>query len=416
MWASGDAVRSINKLGDFCMHKKLLAVAVAGALALPGAALAASSVTITGFFKVSYAWIKISGKPNEDSQDRVQDESSRIYFRVVEDLGGGLQAIGQVDWRVAIDSAVDAASGANWVGLRSKSWGELTMGRHDLHYIYTEDQLYSLGGSLKATNTSIIAFSGTGVAPVAIASRTPNTVRWFSPNWNGFTVVAAYSTNPYGTSEAELGSTASGGEAWHIAPQYNAKNWGVGLSWYDAESDGTTTQIGGFVPVVVAAQAQGESWRFNGHYQWGNLRVGFVWDNSEWKAKDTASKAALAAAGLSSKVGDRDAWSIPIRYTWGKHAVFGHYSEADDDDGSVKDFLRATTGRNDTGAKMYAIGYAYSFSKRTTIAATYAKIKNDNNASYNLFTSAAGSLGSPDAAVAPGEDPSQFAITVTHNF
>jgi predicted porin len=403
------------------MHKKLLAVAVAGALALPGAALAASSVTITGFFKVSYAWIKVSGKPNEDSQDRVQDESSRIIFRVVEDLGGGLQAIGQVDWRVAIDAGGDQTAGANWVGLRSKSWGELTMGRHDLHYIYTEDQSYSRGGSLKMTNTSIIAYSGTGIAAVANATRTPNTVRWASPNWNGFTVVGAYSTNPYGAQEAELGSTASGGEAWHIAPQYNAKNWGVGLSWYNGESDGTTAQIGGFVPVVVAAQAEGESWRFNGHYQWGGLRVGFVWDNSEWSAKDTASKALLSAAGLSSKVSDRDAWSIPIRYDWGKHSVFGHYSEADDDDGSVGDALRVATGRNDTGAKMWAIGYAYSFSKRTKLSVNYAKIKNDRNARYNLFTSASaasanGGLGSGDAAVAAGEDPSQIAVTVTHNF
>jgi predicted porin len=265
-------------------------------------------------------------------------------------------------------------------------------------------------------NTSLLAFSGGGVAAVSVASRTPNTVRWFSPNWKGFTVVGAYSTNPYGAEEAELGSTSSGGEAWNIAPQYNAKNWGLGLSWYNGESDGTTTQLGGFSPVIVNAQAKGESWRFNGHYQWGGLRVGFVWDNSEWSAKDAASKATLAGLGLSSKVSDRDAWSIPIRYDWGKHSVFGHYTEADDDDGS------AFSGPGiDSGAKMYAIGYAYSFSKRTKVSVNYAKIKNDDNARYNLFTNASaatanGGLGSADSATAFGEDPQQLAVTVTHNF
>jgi predicted porin len=402
------------------MQKKLLAMAVAGALALPGAALAASSVTITGFFKLSYAWVKVpqvAGVGNcpaagscEDTQDRVQDESSRIYFRVVEDLGGGLQAIGQIDWRIALDNGVNGTSGANWVGLRSKSWGELGIGRYDLHYIYTEDQSYSRGGSLKMTNTSIIAFSGGGIAPVANASRTPNAIRWFSPNWNGFTIVGAYSTNPYGASENDLGQTGvSSGYAWNFAPQYNAKNWGVGFSYYKGLSDGTSATIGGFAPVVAPAQAEGTSWRVNAHYQMGGFRIGVVWDNSEWKDKNSTITGPL---GISNKVSDRDAWSIPMRYDWGKHSIFGHYSQAQDDDGS------AFTGVNavDSGAKMFAIGYAYSLSKRTKLSLNYAKIRNDTGARYNLFTSAAGSLGSTDAGVPAGSNPSQIAVTVTHNF
>ena len=146
------------------MQKKLLAMAVAGALAIPGAALAASSVTITGFFKVSYALTKVSNQPAgvRDNQDRVEDESSRMYFRVVEDLGGGLQAIGQIDARFTADNGGLTGGGANWVGLRSKSWGTLGLGRYDLHYIYTEDQTYSRGGSLKMVNTSILGYAGGG--------------------------------------------------------------------------------------------------------------------------------------------------------------------------------------------------------------------------------------------------------------
>lgn len=394
------------------MQKKLLAVAVAGALAAPGAALAASSVTITGYFQVSYApYSKVSGKANEDNQDRVQDESSRIWFRVVEDLGGGLQAIGQVDWRVQIDAGSDATSGANWVGFRSKSWGDLTMGRHDLHYIYTEDQSYSRGGSLKMTNTSIIAYSAGGVAPVAIASRTPNTIVWDSPSWNGFTVKVAYSTNPYAAAEGELGNSADGGSAWNIAPQYNAKNWGVGVSYYKGKNDGgafTIAQPGSVAVGTLTGQFEGESWRVNGHYQWGGLRIGAVWDRSEWTAEDPASKAFLAGLGLSSKFSKRDAYSIPVRYSWGKWNVFGHYTWADDDDGSAFNNLSSS-------ADMWAIGASYEFSKRTSLALSYAQISNDSFAAYNLFTNT-GSLGSNDAAVAPGEDPKQFAITVKHSF
>ncbi|KPK09203.1 MAG: hypothetical protein AMJ64_01045 [Betaproteobacteria bacterium SG8_39] len=390
-------------------------MAVAGALAVPGAALAASSVTITGFFKLSYASVNVKGKTNRSREDRVQDESSRIYFRVVEDLGGGLQAVGQIDWRIALDSGSDGTSGANWVGLRSKSWGELTIGRHDLHYVYTEDQSYSRGGSLKMTNTSIIAYSAGGGFAVANATRTPNTIRWASPNWNGFTVVAAYSTNPYGAAENDIGSASSRGNGWNIAPQYNAKNWGIGYSYYQGVGDGgafTNTAYG-----TVAASVEGSSHRVNGHYQWGGLRIGLVWDRSEWKDKSGQ----LSAMAIDSKFAKRDAWSLPIRYDWGKHSVFGHYSEAKRDKGSVFENGMAcnngviTNSQCDSKAKMWAIGYAYSMSKRTKLSLSYAKIKNNTNANYNLFTSAGG-LGSTDASVAQGQDPEQIAVTVTHNF
>jgi len=357
------------------MQKKLLAAAVAGALALPGAALAASSVTITGYFHVSYASIKVKPQAAGDSsQDRVQDESSRVYFRVVEDLGGGLQAIGQIDWRVPIDTGASGAGGANWVGLRSKSWGTLTAGRHDLHYIYTEDQSYSRGGSLKMVNTSIIAFSNAGRVAIANATRTPNTVVWDSPNWKGFTVKVAYSANPYGT-EGEIGSSASGGYAWNLAPQYNAKNWGIGYSYWKGRNDGTgfavTTSLsctGVAAPVAACVgpgtvitvpagtgQIKTRGDRINAHYQWGGLRIGLVWDRAK-------TDLTLVAPAISpGQVSKRDAWSLPIRYSWGKHNVFGHYSEA------KKDKAALYSGLN-TKAKMFAIGYSYELSKRTIAA------------------------------------------------
>jgi len=404
------------------MNKKLLAVAVAGALAIPSAAFAASSVTITGFFKLSYVNIKVKPQANgKTSEDRVQDESSRIIFRVVEDLGGGLQAIGQVDWRIALDSGGDGASGANWVGLRSKSWGEIGIGRYDLHYVYTEDQSYSRGGSLKMTNHGIIAFAGGGGTAIANASRTPNVIRWFSPNWNGFTAVVAYSTSPYGT-ENDIKSTQSKGSAWNIAPQYNAKNWGIGYSYWKAKSDAISTATGvsvttctaagvpaAGVPVCAAAgqptlvataatisQIETRGDRVNAHYQWKGLRIGLVWD-----------KAKITNEVTNTETSKRDAWSVPVRYDFGKHSIFGHYSWAKDD--------KQINGGNNSGAKMFAIGYAYSLSKRTKVSLNYAKIRNDDFAAYNLFTSSGG-LGSGDAGVAAGQDPQQIGLTLTHNF
>jgi len=88
------------------MNKKLMAAAVAGALALPGVALAQSSVTISGIIKVGVDNLKI-GNPgaarSHSSETRVTDNSSRILFNVTEDLGGGLSAIAQMDLRFSAD-------------------------------------------------------------------------------------------------------------------------------------------------------------------------------------------------------------------------------------------------------------------------------------------------------------------------
>src|SRR5450759_293141 len=107
------------------MNKKLLAVAVAGALAAPGVALAqASSVTISGMFKVGVDNIHYSGATSTGNtlttvaapgvpvgtlltpgrigntrENRVSDNSSRIIFGIREDLGNGLAAVAQLDMR-----------------------------------------------------------------------------------------------------------------------------------------------------------------------------------------------------------------------------------------------------------------------------------------------------------------------------
>jgi GBP family porin len=164
------------------MKKKLLAVAVAGALAAPGVALAQSSVTISGIFKVSLENLRI-GSPAagraglNTTENRVADDSSRILFNVVEDLGGGLQAIGQVDLRIPMASGnLVGASGNTHVGLRSASLGRVIIGRQDVHYGNTESDLTVLAGDLRADSISLLAYMANGVA-IANATRTSSFTR-----------------------------------------------------------------------------------------------------------------------------------------------------------------------------------------------------------------------------------------------
>jgi predicted porin len=370
------------------MNKKLLVVAVAGALAAPGVALAQSSVTISGIFKASLENMRIGSKvaATNASENRVADDSSRILFNVVEDLGGGLQAIGQADLRMPMASgAAIAMSGNTHVGLRSSSLGRIFVGRQDVHYGNTESDMSVLAGDLRADSVSLLAYMRDGTTAIAGATRTPNIIHYTTPNFSGFTAIVAYSTGPGAAQQADLTSAVRKGSALAINPNYAASNFQVGYSFWNAKNDG-----GG------AALASGDqrSNKLYGSFKMAGFKVGLSWDKSVVKASTTGAE-----------LGNRTAWSLPISYMMGNNGFHFHYTKARDD--------RSTPGVSD-GAKMLALSYQYTLSKRTSVGLTYAKITNDVGAAYNFFTTA--SLGNSAAAVVAGEDPRLFAATIRHAF
>ena len=418
------------------MQKKLLAVAVAGVLAAPAVALAQSSVTISGNFKVSMENVRIGSRVAaglNNTANRMADDSSRIVFNVTEDLGGGLAAIGQLDIRFKYDDNGTASvanvggqigSGNTWVGLRSKSWGQLIFGRQDLHYFNTESDITTKAVSLRQDPISVIAYvQGTAIAT---ASRTQNVTRWLSPNWGGFTMLAAYSTNGAGN-DNDLGSTIRRGQAWNLNPNFQAQNFQVGYSYWNQKSDATAPGAfvgSAFIGVPTAAPGGGFAGtdqrgdRLYGSFKWAGFKVGLAWDRSTIQT--------VTAAG-SFESAHRTAWSIPVGWSTGNHNIYAHYTKARNDQsnaataGTISSINVAGVcgpatglGNCNTGAKMFALAYVYDMSKRTSVGVSYSKITNDNGAFYNHFTST--SLGDQGSAIHAGEDPRILAATIRHAF
>jgi len=403
------------------MQKKLLAVAVAGLLTAPAAALAQSSVTISGVFKISGENVRIGSRVAaglNNSMTRLADDSSRIIFNVTEDLGGGLAAIGQLDVRFKYDDGGTTAAanvggaigaGNTFVGLRSKSWGQLTFGRNDLHYFNTESRLTSKAASLRHDTISLISYiQGTAIAN---ASRSQNVTRYLSPNWGGFTVIAAYSTMATGN-DNDLASAGRKGRAWNLNPNFQGRNFQVGYSYWSAKADATTTTTAavpaGFalnqttgatvatpavaaVTTTAAVDQRGD--RLYGSMSWGGFRAGLAWDKSRLRNGIT---------GVDTN--RRTAWAIPLEFVTGNHNFLFHYTKARDD--------KVTAAQD--GAKMFAMAYVYDMSKRTSVGVSYSKITNDAGSTYNHFTTT--SLGDASAAIAAGEDPRIFAATIRHAF
>jgi len=125
------------------MKKSL--IALAALTAFSGAALAQSSVTLYGIIDLGLVKQNNKDVSTERSLGGVgmaneelnvaQATKSRIGFRGVEDLGGGLSAKFDLEHRLLPDTGAVNTSGGNqyWdkaiVGLTSQSWGEVTLGR-----------------------------------------------------------------------------------------------------------------------------------------------------------------------------------------------------------------------------------------------------------------------------------------------
>lgn len=375
------------------MARKTLALAAAAALAAPAAALAqsGSGLTISGFIGATIDNLKYTqaaATRTTRSESRMSDDASRIIFGVREDLGGGNSALVRVDVRPNIDNSAITAAGVSYIGLATRSSGRITAGRHNFHRYKTPWDGWPMFGQLRVRPDGLIDFAAAGAVAIANASRTPNSIMWSSPRWGGFAMDAGYSFNANGSTAAEAdmtaGNTARSGRAWTVNPTFTGSNWHIAYTHWDGRADAPT-----------AATPDQLSDSVYGYLTFGGFKVGAIWNTTD-----------LEAATVGTKVSERTAWSIPVRFSTGRQHFLAHYTVARDD---------KVTAAED-GAKMWALMFAYSLSKRTTISYAVAVLRNDAGAAYNFFSNASGAAASINAAPAAGEDARVFSFGIRHAY
>ncbi len=367
------------------MQKKLIAAAVAGLLAVP--AMAQTNVTISGRFATGWESYKLSGPATGyDTESKVSDQSSRIIFSVVEDLGGGLKAWGQVDSRFANDSGAVGggtgwAAGNSGVGLMG-GFGKIGFGRWDVHY----SEMIGLEANRAGSLQSIVSFglmSQVNGVTIANGTRSNNFILWDSPNWNGLTARLGYSTAWVANAQEGQTNRAAGdpgaGRAWTGAVRYNNGPIMAGLSYWNGNQENR-----------VAATTDQRSTRLWFGYNFAmGLKLGLEYDRSSLKNS--------GAAGNNT----RSAWMIPVSYAFGPHKVYFNYARA----GKTSNVVNSK-------GKQWGLGYDYGFSNRTSMGVYYTKVSNDKGGSYDMF-----GLGANGAtATNAGEDARQLYIGIAHNF
>lgn len=396
------------------MNKKLLALAVAGAFAAPAAMADSSNVTIGGYMNFSVDSLKGANTAGTDlvSKTNVSSNASNIYFKGTEDLGNGLSAIWQIQTYFSAGgtgntdtsfggSADGVSSGNTYVGLSSKSWGMVILGKHEAPFKLLSRKVDLFNNQLGDSRNLVAGATGAELGADDVTTggwdlRPNNVIAYGTPNFNGFSALVAYVTN-ISSSAAQDGSTGTtinnnAVNAWSASATYENGPIYVGLGY----------QRHNFSKGATGDNRNDEkAWRLAAGYNFGDFKVVGLYQRESDMWVNSTNNAAK-----------RTVWGLGGAYKMGANTFKLQYYKA----GDIKNTNIAWA--NDSGATLWALGVDHALSKRTTVYAAYARTNNDRYAKYSAF---GGGHGDNPGSVTPtatrdSKDPSGFSIGVIHTF
>ena len=369
------------------MMKKVLALAIASAFAAPVFA-ATSNVEVGGTVNVSFDYLDSDSTTNGGNLN-VSSNSSNIYFKGSEDLGGGLKAIWQIqsyfsigrtgnaDTGVAGEAVRDGvASGNTYAGL-SGGFGTVLLGKHEAPAKLIGRSVDLFGDQIGDNRNLVSKGSGSGVPGFTSNGfdlRPNNVIAYASPNMSGFSAMVAYVTN-VGETGATLDDSV---DAWSANVKYENGPLMLGLGYQVHNLSNT-----------VATKGDENVWRLAASYKIDDLKLVGL-----YQKEDNLN------TGLTNNA-DRTTWGLGAAYGMGAITLKAQYYKT----GEVDNI-------NNTGANMWAVGADYSLSKRTKLQFAYATTNNDAVASYSAF---GGGHGDNPGTTA-GRDPSGFSVGMRHAF
>jgi predicted porin len=341
------------------MNKKLVALAVAGAVASPLAAQAqTANVVLYGRLNLDYEFVD----NGDETIHRLSSNSSRLGVRGEENLGGGLTAIFQIESSINGDAGGGTlASRDTFAGIRGNfgtvRFGNMLMPHDDIHGVFGNGPTYL------TSILSTAALWANGTLPKGSGgfdARIGNSVRYDSPVMGGFRGAVQYATQE----NDRKGNIFGIGGGWTGGPFTAAVA-------YERDDD------------FRADSTTDEALSIAGNWTFGNFKVGAVWNRVKYDG-----------AGADF---DRDFWGVSLTAKLGPGSLYAFYGDAGNNKGN---------GSINGGAD--EISYTYDLSKRTSVYAGYVRINNDNNANYTFNIN--------PVPVPDGENPQAFLIGMLHLF
>ena len=370
------------------MNKKLIALAIASAFAVPLAANADNSnVVIYGEMAVSVDRVDGGGdctgcsSAAADTRTRVSSNNSLLGFKGTEDMGNGLNAIWQFENGVSLDAGGWGGVRNSFLGLAGKEWGSVTLGKQDTPHKTSTGKLDVFGQHTLADYRSLfgVTVPGSGINQ---SERASNSILYTSPNMSGFTAKVLWGAK----NEAGVASGATKSELYSLSGVY--ENGPIyGALAYEKEKNG-----GG-----AGTYQDAKKTRAGFGYSFGDFKLGLAYEN--FKVKDNA--------GGSAK---RNDWYVSGAYAMGPNTIKLAYTKA----GKTK----YDSGPDEDGANQISLGFSHAMSKRTEVFALYTKVANNGNSTDGAMYSLGGGATGIDAVTAsgPGQDPTGFQVGMVHKF
>jgi predicted porin len=313
------------------MKKSMLALAALTAFA--GAASAQSSVTIWGIVDASVS--KGTGSISDLTSVRNSSyNSSRLGFRGVEDMGGGLKAGFWLEAALANDDG--NASGFNFQRRSTVSvgggWGELRLGRDYTPHFWN--------------HTIYDPFGTNGVG----------TSQLLNSSLGGATTVRASNSVAYLYGMAFNGNSFGPGKGLHAFVQTYRGEAAAGADTGNGVSFRLGYDAGPLSLAVASGKTQGAlnadvtSTNAGGSYNMGVAKLSALW---------TSDKVAGGKKGSGMLVGA----NVPMG-TNEIRVAFSRYE------------TETAAGVTDGKASKTSLGYVANLSKRTALYATYARVSN----------------------------------------
>jgi len=273
------------------MNKKLVAVAIAAAVAAPAAM--ANDTTLYGKVHMSIN--------NSDTNDawNVSNHSSRLGVKGSEDLGNGLKAIFQYEMSYSgVDSSTAIGSARNsYIGLAG-DFGQVRVGRHD-----TPNKVaFYAAGNERLADSIIDLNSNFGFQEL----RTSNAIAYISPSFSGLTVAAAVVPGEAGGLKASVGYTdgsdlvgLSDATLLNVGATYTMDNFSIGGQYQESEAG-----PGGF--------PDKEAWVLTGTAGFGNNTLIVMYGNAE---DDNGVDADTLGLAVTHKMSKRTSAYVAYRNT-----------------------------------------------------------------------------------------------------
>jgi predicted porin len=408
------------------MKKSLIALA---ALAAVGSVSAQSSVTVFGVIDTSFS---INNGSIADVKGLAFGNlsTSRIGFRGIEDIGGGLKAGFWLESEIdssngagnggtsTNNSATDVAAGSSGLtfGRRatvslSGSFGEFRFGRDYTPTYHNEAQFASLGrngaGATLITQVNVVGTT---------RSRTSNGLQYLLPgNLGGFYGEAMYAFGEQPTNAGiPAGAQEDNGNYYGGRIGYKDGAFDISLSAGQTDSTRSGTVAAGPVAATPAQKNDRQVVNAGVTYDFGVVKLFGLYSvqTQENTVGTLASGLNLATVAFAGRDLEAKAFAIGLTVPFGPGTFKAGYSNLELNNGQGA----GTSPKADK----FAFGYQYDLSKRTAVYATYARLKNKDAAAGSTLGLTAGANRqrglSGVAATGANASSDAFDIGIRHNF